>query len=150
MLCFYVFQELDGLAVGRRSVEMEKGTLMERLEASKRVIEAARRESHCLEKQAEELERKLQTSQGETQAAEEKLQMLLKKVADVLQGKSESVILPTEKDVLNQVDVLCNKVGKNMCIYQHQQLAKMSRKISAWWIRANIEIILLKKCPYVQ
>nr|XP_046268782.1 coiled-coil domain-containing protein 170 [Scatophagus argus] len=101
--------ELDGLVVGRRSVEMEKETLTERLEASKRVIEAARRESHCLEKQVEELERKLQSSHAETHAAEEKLQMFLEKVADLLQGKSENVIHPTEKDILHKVDNLCNK-----------------------------------------
>ncbi|XP_068577603.1 coiled-coil domain-containing protein 170 [Cebidichthys violaceus] len=101
--------ELDGLVVGRRSVEMERGTLMERLDASKRVIEAARRESHCLEKQVEELERKLQSSQGESQAAEEKLQMFLKKVAGLLQGKSGNVILHTEKDVLHNLDHVCNK-----------------------------------------
>ncbi|XP_031703246.1 coiled-coil domain-containing protein 170 [Anarrhichthys ocellatus] len=101
--------ELDDLVVGRRSVEMERGTLMERLDASKRVIEAARRESRCLEKQVEELERKLQSSQGESQAAEEKLQMFLKKVAGLLQGKSENVILHTEKDVLHNLDHVCNK-----------------------------------------
>lgn len=116
---FYLFQELDGLVVGRRSVEMEKETLMERLEASKRVIEAARRESHCLEKQVEELERKLQSSQGETQTAEEKLQMFLKKVAGLLQGKSENVILPTEKDVLHKVDNLCNKVRSQSRDFWH-------------------------------
>ncbi|KAI3367497.1 hypothetical protein L3Q82_026345 [Scortum barcoo] len=96
--------ELDGLVVGRRSVEMERETLMERVEASKRVTEAARRESHCLEKQVEELERKFQSSQGETQAAEERLQTFLEKVAGLLQGKSESVVLPTEKDILHTVD----------------------------------------------
>ncbi|XP_028421585.1 coiled-coil domain-containing protein 170 [Perca flavescens] len=102
-------EELDGLVVGRNSVEMEKGTLMERLDASKRVIEAARRESHCLENQVEELERKLHYSQGETKASEEKLQMFLKKMAGLLQRKSENVILPTEEDVLHQLDNLCNK-----------------------------------------
>ncbi|XP_034714954.1 coiled-coil domain-containing protein 170 [Etheostoma cragini] len=102
-------EELDGLVVGRKSVEMEKGTLMERLDASKRVTEAARRESHCLEKQVEGLERKLHYSQGETRAAEEKLQMFLKKVAGLLMQKSENVILPTEEDVLHQLDNLCNK-----------------------------------------
>ncbi|KAM6968713.1 coiled-coil domain-containing protein 170 [Tautogolabrus adspersus] len=101
--------ELDGLIEGRRSVEMEKGTLMERVEASKRVVEAARRESHCLEKQVKELERKLQLSQGETQRAGEKLQMFLEKVVGLLQGKTENVILPTEEDVLHTVDNLCNK-----------------------------------------
>lgn len=96
--------------VGRKSVEMEKDTLMERLEASKRVIEAARRESHCLEKQVKELERKLQLYHGESQAAEEKQQMFLQKVAGLLQGKSENVTLPTEQDVLHELDNLCNKV----------------------------------------
>uniref|UniRef100_A0A665XCC8 Coiled-coil domain containing 170 n=1 Tax=Echeneis naucrates TaxID=173247 RepID=A0A665XCC8_ECHNA len=76
--------KLDDLVVGRRSVEMDKETLMERLEASKRVTEAARRESSCLEKQVEELERKLRSSQGEIQAAENKLQMFLKRVAGLL------------------------------------------------------------------
>ncbi|KAF3700946.1 Coiled-coil domain-containing protein 170 [Channa argus] len=98
--------ELDTLMVGRRSVEMETQTLTERLEASKRVIEAGRRETSCLEKQVKELERNLQASQGETQAAEEKLQMFLKKIAGLLQVKSEHVILPTEKDVLQQLEQL--------------------------------------------
>ncbi|XP_075964522.1 coiled-coil domain-containing protein 170 [Anarhichas minor] len=106
--------ELDDLVVGRRSVEMERGTLMERLDASKRVIEAARRESRCLEKQVDELERKLQSSQGESQAAGEKLQMFLKKVAGLLQGKSENVILHTEKDVLHNLDHVCNKSFSEM------------------------------------
>ncbi|GLD47811.1 coiled-coil domain-containing protein 170-like protein [Lates japonicus] len=96
--------ELDGLVVGRKSVEMDKETLLERLEASKRVIEAAKRESNCLEKQVEELERKLQSTQGETQVAEDKLQMFLKKVAGLLQVKSDDVILPTEKEVLQKLD----------------------------------------------
>lgn len=96
--------------LGKKSVEMEMQTLTERLEASKRVIEAARRESHCLEKQVEELERKLQTSQGENQEAEEKLQIFLKKVALLLQGESEDIIPPKEKDILHKLDNLCNKV----------------------------------------
>nr|XP_020463579.1 coiled-coil domain-containing protein 170 isoform X2 [Monopterus albus] len=98
--------ELDGLMMGRRSVEMETQTLTERLEASKRVIEAARQESNCLEKQVEELERKLQASQGETQAAEEKREIFLKKVAGLLQGKSENIILPTEEVILQKLDKL--------------------------------------------
>ncbi|KAM8736398.1 coiled-coil domain-containing protein 170 isoform 3-T3 [Acanthopagrus schlegelii] len=102
--------ELDGLVVGRRSVEIEKDTLTERLEAGKRVIEAARRESSCLEKQVEELERNLQSSQRETEAAEQRLQVFLKKMAGLLQGKSESVVLPTQEDILHQVDDLCTKL----------------------------------------
>ncbi|XP_036926963.1 coiled-coil domain-containing protein 170 isoform X1 [Acanthopagrus latus] len=102
--------ELDGLVVGRRSVEIEKDTLTERLEAGKRVIEAARRESSCLEKQVEELERNLQSSQRETEAAEQRLQVFLKKMAGLLQGKSESVVLPTQEDILHQVDDLCSKL----------------------------------------
>ncbi|XP_004540188.3 coiled-coil domain-containing protein 170 [Maylandia zebra] len=94
--------ELDGLAVGRRSVEMEKQTLTERLEASKRVIEAARRESHCLENQVEELERRIQE-------AESKLQAFLETLVGLLEKRCEDVILPTERDVLQTLDNLCNK-----------------------------------------
>eukprot|EP00064_Thunnus_orientalis_P009757 superscaffoldBa00001260_g9783 len=93
---------------------MEMQTLTERLEASKRVIEAARRESHCLEKQVEELERKVQTSHGEIQAAEEKLQMFLTKVASLLQGESEDIIPPKEKDILHKLDNFCNKTVSEM------------------------------------
>lgn len=113
----FTFQELDGLVMARKSVEMEKATLMERLEASKRVIEAARRESHCLEKQVKELERKLQSSQGESRAAEEKLQVFLEKVAALLQGKSENVVPPTEQGVLHKLDDVCNKVRNEKSWY---------------------------------
>ncbi|XP_039993859.1 coiled-coil domain-containing protein 170 [Xiphias gladius] len=107
--------EFDGLVEGRRSVEMDKEALMERLEASKRVTEAARRESNCLEKQVEELERKLQSSQGQTQESEEKLQMFLKKVAGLLQVKSESVILPAEKDILQKLDKTVSEMEARLC-----------------------------------
>ncbi|XP_056249690.1 coiled-coil domain-containing protein 170 isoform X1 [Seriola aureovittata] len=107
--------ELDGLVVGRRSVEMDKETLMERLEASKRVIEAARRESNCLEKQVEELERKLHSSQGETQAAEDKLKRFLKTLAGLLQVKSENVILPTERDILQKLDKTVSEMDTRLC-----------------------------------
>ncbi|XP_022059945.2 coiled-coil domain-containing protein 170 [Acanthochromis polyacanthus] len=99
--------ELDGLSVGRRSVEMEKQSLTERLEASRRVIEAARRESQCLEKQVEELERKIQAAEG-------KAQTFLEKVAELLQGKCEDVILPTEREILQNLDKLCNKTVSDM------------------------------------
>lgn len=96
--------------VGRKSIETEKETLVELVEASKRVIEAGRRESLCLEKQVKELERRLQSSYGETRAAEEKLQTFLREVASVLQAKSETLVKPTEQDVLYKVENLCNKV----------------------------------------
>ena len=111
LCCFCLFQELDGLEVGRRSVQMDRETLMERLDASKRVTEAARRESNCLEKQVEELERKLQSSQRETQAAGDKLHMFLRKVAGLLQAKSENVIMPTEKDVSQTLDKVRDQWG---------------------------------------
>lgn len=103
-------QELHDLVAGRKDMEMEKETLVERVEASKRVIEAGRRESLFLEKQVKELERRLQWSHGETHAAEEKLQTFLKKVASLLQVKCETVVMPTEQDVLHKVENLCNKV----------------------------------------
>lgn len=96
--------------VGRKSIETEKETLVEWVEAGKRVIEAGRRESLCLEKQVKDLERRLQSSHGETRAAEEKLQTFLKEVASVLQVKSETLVKPTEQDVLDKVESLCNKV----------------------------------------
>lgn len=96
--------------MGRKSIELEKKTLMEGLEASKRVTEAARRESSFLEKQLEELERRFQSSQRETRAAEEKLQEFLKKVAELLRGASEGVVEPTERDVLYAVENICHKV----------------------------------------
>ncbi|XP_032403441.1 coiled-coil domain-containing protein 170 [Xiphophorus hellerii] len=95
-------EELEGLAVGRRGVETEKRTLGESLDASRRVIEAARRESCCLEKRVEECKSK-------AQAAELKLQRLLAKVAGLLQEKTEQEFLPTERDVLHHLDNFCNK-----------------------------------------
>ena len=89
--------------MGRRSVETENQTLSERLEASRRVIEAARRESSCLEKQVEDLQRKALASEG-------KLQVFLEMLAALLQEKCEGVILPTERDILNELDNLCNNV----------------------------------------
>lgn len=98
--------------MGRKSIEVEKETLVEQVDASKRVIEAGRRESVCLEKQVKELERRLQLSHGETRAAEERRQAFLKEVASLLQAKSETVVKPTEQDVLYKVENLCNKVRK--------------------------------------
>ncbi|XP_047467801.1 coiled-coil domain-containing protein 170 [Mugil cephalus] len=111
--------EMDGLVVGRRSVETEKQTLTERFEASRRVIEAARRESQCLEKQVEEQERK-------NQATERKLQAFLEKVAGLLQGKSDSVILPTESEILQKLDNLCNKTVSEM----EAKLCRASEELS--------------------
>ncbi|XP_026161159.1 coiled-coil domain-containing protein 170 [Mastacembelus armatus] len=108
-------EELDGLVVGRRSVEVETQTLTERLEASKRVIEAARRESGCLEKQVKELEKKLQTSQEETRAADEKLQIFLKKVSGLLQVKCEDVVLPREEDIMQKLDKTMTKMEASLC-----------------------------------
>lgn len=99
----WLFQELEGLAVGRRGVETEKRTLSESLDASRRVIEAVRRESCCLEKRVEECRSK-------AQAAELKLQRFLEKVAGLLQEKTEHEFLPTERDVLHHLDSFCNKV----------------------------------------
>ncbi|KAM9354823.1 coiled-coil domain-containing protein 170 [Pholidichthys leucotaenia] len=119
--------ELDGLVGGRRIVEMEKQTLNERLEASRRVIEAARRQSHCLEKQAEELERR-------TQAAEGKLLAFLEKVASFLQGKSDNIIAPTEGEILQELDKLCNKTVSEM----EARLCRVCEKLSEQADRHNI------------
>lgn len=112
---------------------MEKQTLTERLEASKRVIEAARRESRCLENQVEELERR-------TQEAEGKLQAFLEKLVGLLEKKCEDVILPTERDVLQTLDNLCNKV-KNVGISDKKCL-KAALKLNLFskvqmWLQPN-------------
>lgn len=104
---------------------MEKETLAERVEASKRVIEAGRRESLCLEKHVNELERKLQLSHGETRAAEDKLQAFLKEAAALLQVKSDTVVRPTQQDVLHRVESLCNKV--------RQSFSKISSVLFKHW-----------------
>ncbi len=62
-----------------------------------------------MEEQVEELERKLQSSQCETQAAGEKLQMFPKRLASLLQGKLENVVLPAEKDILQMMDKVRNQ-----------------------------------------
>ncbi|XP_007561989.1 coiled-coil domain-containing protein 170 [Poecilia formosa] len=100
-------EELEGLVVGRRGVETEKRTLSESLDASRRVIEAARRESCCLEKRVEECKSK-------ARAAELKLQRFLEKVAGLLQEKTELEFLPTERDVLHHLDGFCNKTVSQM------------------------------------
>ncbi|XP_028251985.1 coiled-coil domain-containing protein 170 [Parambassis ranga] len=113
--------ELDGLALGRKSVEMEKQTLTERVEASRRVIEAARRESHCLEKQVEELGRKRQVAEGG-------LQVFLEKVSGILQEKSDTVVLPTEKDILQKLDHLCNKTVSELEVKLSYVSEELSRQ----------------------
>lgn len=95
------------MTLGKSSVEMENQTLTEGLDANKRVIEAARRESQCLEKQLEELEKKLLITQRETEVAEQKLQTVLKQMASLL-GESGEILLPKDKNIL---DKLCNKVS---------------------------------------
>ncbi|XP_071381629.1 coiled-coil domain-containing protein 170 [Centroberyx affinis] len=118
--------ELDGMVLGKRSAEMEKQSLTERLEASRRVIEAARQESQCLEKQIEELDRKFHSSQGEAQAARGQLQTFLGEVAVLLQGDSEDVLLPTERDILQKLNKLCNKTVSEM----EARLSRVSEELS--------------------
>nr|XP_057913625.1 coiled-coil domain-containing protein 170-like [Doryrhamphus excisus] len=96
--------ELDGLKLGQSGLEVEMRTLMERLEARKRVAEASRRESLCLEKQVEELERNLQMSQRETREAKDKLLKVFTKVASLIHGDAEVTVQTEDK-----VDQLCSK-----------------------------------------
>lgn len=98
---------------------METQTLTERLEANKRVMDAARRESKCLEKQVKELEEKLQDSQGESQAAAGKLQVFMKKVAALLQAPWEDAAPPSERDVLQKLEKVrdMNRMkAPNICV----------------------------------
>ncbi|KAM4723431.1 coiled-coil domain-containing protein 170 [Anableps anableps] len=112
--------ELEVLVVVRRGVETEKRTLSESLEASRRVIEAAKRESCCLEKQVEEL-------QAKAQAADLKLQQLLEKVAGLLREKTKHVVLPTEKDVFHNLDNFCNKTVSQMEMRLHHTSEELKK-----------------------
>ncbi|KAM3871165.1 coiled-coil domain-containing protein 170 [Diretmus argenteus] len=106
--------ELDGMVLGKRTTDMDKQSLTERLEASKRVIEAARRESQCLEKQMEDLDKKFHISQREAQAAHGQLHTFLEEVAALLQGDSEDVLLPTERNILQKLHNLCKRTMSEM------------------------------------
>ncbi|XP_054653125.1 coiled-coil domain-containing protein 170 isoform X2 [Dunckerocampus dactyliophorus] len=120
--------ELDGLTLGKSSLEVEKRTLMERLEASKRVAEASRRESLCLEKQVEELERKLQMSQRETQEAGDKLLKVLTKVSSLIQGDAEVTVRTKDKKVLLEADKLCSKAVSEVQARLHDMSEALSEE----------------------
>ncbi|TNN53317.1 Coiled-coil domain-containing protein 170 [Liparis tanakae] len=107
---------------------MERGTLVERLDASKKVVEAARRESRCLEKQVQELEEKLQRSHRETRAAEEKMQKFLQNVAGLLPGKREDAPLLTKEEVLHNLNEVCNKSLSVMEARLHQASEQLSEQ----------------------
>ncbi|XP_029900729.1 coiled-coil domain-containing protein 170 [Myripristis murdjan] len=129
--------ELDGMVLGRRSIDVEQRSLMERLEASKRVIEAARQESQCLEKQVEELNRKVRISQEEAQAAQGQLQMFLTDLAALLHIECGDIVLPTEKDILQKLEDFCNKVEARLS-HVSEQLARQTELHSCALQRAQL------------
>uniref|UniRef100_A0A668ABG1 Coiled-coil domain containing 170 n=1 Tax=Myripristis murdjan TaxID=586833 RepID=A0A668ABG1_9TELE len=134
-------QELDGMVLGRRSIDVEQRSLMERLEASKRVIEAARQESQCLEKQVEELNRKVRISQEEAQAAQGQLQMFLTDLAALLHIECGDIVLPTEKDILQKLEDFCNKTRSEVearLSHVSEQLARQTELHSCALQRAQL------------
>ncbi|XP_072313881.1 coiled-coil domain-containing protein 170 [Eucyclogobius newberryi] len=117
--------EYDALLTGKRSIESEKQTMLEQLEAGKRVIDAARKESQCLEKQVQEVERKLNISQSETEAAQGRLHRFLNKVVKVLQKGSTNTLLSTENAMGLNPEEVCNKVSE-----METRLAQVSAELS--------------------
>ncbi|XP_033844592.1 coiled-coil domain-containing protein 170 [Periophthalmus magnuspinnatus] len=118
--------EYDALLSGKRSTESEKQTLLEQLEAGKKVISAAQKESQCLEKQVQELERRLHISVSETEAAQGRLCMFLNKVIKVLQRVSTNTLLSTENNMGLNTEEVCNKTVSEM----ETRLAQMSAELS--------------------
>ncbi|XP_055719710.1 coiled-coil domain-containing protein 170 isoform X3 [Salvelinus fontinalis] len=114
--------DLDSALLTKRSTDMENQSLAERLEASQRVVEAAKQEAGCLERQIQELEGKLQTSQGKNQATQGRLQALLGKVGALLQlGLS----MPTEEEILQRLGDLCTRQERMKAIME-----EMERRLS--------------------
>ncbi|KAK7904601.1 hypothetical protein WMY93_017208 [Mugilogobius chulae] len=120
--------EYDALLSAKRSTESEKQTLLEQLEAGKRVIDAARRESQCLEKQVQEMERKIHVSQSETEAAQGRLHRFLNKVVKVLQRGSTNTLLSTENDIGQNTEDICNKTVSEMETRLSQVSAELSEQ----------------------
>ena len=104
------------MVLGKRNTEMERQSLTERLEASRRVIQATQRQSECLEKQVEELEGKLHISQDETQSARGQLLALLEKASTLLRCDSEGDSPPSEEDILQKLESLCTREGKSQTV----------------------------------
>ncbi|CAL8241743.1 unnamed protein product [Gadus morhua 'NCC'] len=62
-------EEVEGLSVVRRSGEQERQSLLERVEAGRRVVAAAGREAQCLQGQVTELDGLLHRSRARGQAS---------------------------------------------------------------------------------
>ncbi|XP_045063530.1 coiled-coil domain-containing protein 170 isoform X4 [Coregonus clupeaformis] len=121
--------DLDSALLTKRSIEMENQSLAERLEASQRMVEAAKQEAGCLERQIQELEGKLQTSQGKNQATKGKLQALLGEVGALLQlGLS----MPTEEEILQRLGDLCTRQERMKAIMEEMErrLSQVSEDVS--------------------
>ncbi|XP_062325351.1 coiled-coil domain-containing protein 170 isoform X2 [Osmerus eperlanus] len=93
--------ELNSALVSKRSADIQNQSLLERLEAGSRVIEAAKLEAACLEKQVQELDTRHRASQGETRAALGQLNDLRDKLTITelekrLSDASKSVVLESE------------------------------------------------------
>ncbi|KAM6960666.1 coiled-coil domain-containing protein 170 [Aplochiton taeniatus] len=123
--------ELDGVLLGKKRTELEKQSLMERLDASGRVTEASKQEAQCLQGQVQDLDRKVQTSQAETQAAHRQLQALLGKLASLLLRSAEGEA-PTEREILQRVDDLCSRddTTKMTVLEMESRLSQASEDLS--------------------
>ncbi|XP_029585365.1 coiled-coil domain-containing protein 170 [Salmo trutta] len=121
--------DLDSALLTKRSTDMENQSLAARLEASQRVVEAAKQEAGCLERQIQELEGKLQTSQGKNEATKGRLQALLGEVGALLQlGLS----MPTEEEILERLGDLCNRQERMKAIKEEMErrLSQVSEDVS--------------------
>ena len=96
--------------MSKRSADIQKQSLLERLEVGSRVIEAAKLEAACLEKQVQELDGRHRASQGETRAALGQLNNLRDKFVGLLLGHTGEV-LQTDREILLSLADLCTREG---------------------------------------
>ncbi|XP_062325350.1 coiled-coil domain-containing protein 170 isoform X1 [Osmerus eperlanus] len=102
--------ELNSALVSKRSADIQNQSLLERLEAGSRVIEAAKLEAACLEKQVQELDTRHRASQGETRAALGQLNDLRDKLVGLLLGHTGEA-LQTDREILQSLADLCSREG---------------------------------------
>ena len=106
-------QEVEGLSVVRRSGEQERQSLLERVEAGRRVVAAAGREAQCLQGQVTELDGLLHRSRAEAQASRGQLHRLLETLAKAsgspgVPGPVVASQEMSEADVVGRVEELCS------------------------------------------
>ncbi|XP_061896889.1 coiled-coil domain-containing protein 170 [Entelurus aequoreus] len=102
--------DLDGLVL----VRLENEDLVQRLQASRRVTEASRRESGCLEGQVQDLEKKLQSSQRHAREAQDQVLQVLRKVSSLIPDQTPVPVHGQDQEASPTLDQLCSRVEAHL------------------------------------